>query len=460
MSTQYAVCHLQRGSGNDAGMSCHIERKTADGKLYVPENADKNRTSLNRELMSYPNGVRNRTEAIQHRIDNAGLHRKVGKNQTKAIRIILSGTHEQMMKIESQGKMKDWINANLKWLKETYGEDNLVSAVLHMDEKTPHIHATVVPIVQGARKRREREGEKKYRVNTGPRLSADDVMSRGRLRHYQNTYGAEMKSFGLERGVVGSTAKHVVNSDFYKQRMSELEADISEMEKELEAAKEGKSRFFALFNKGDLAKAKNSISEKDKEIALLKSKITELQKEKDMLCQQHRQDISKLHNGYKQEITKAIKELEKLKGTIESKDAQIARQNQQIDRLDRKANPHRYNLLSGAILTNLFVPNYLHPSLHIWTKVGEEEHEAIKYDIDYQTAKAHSNGDITDYEFVNAIFEPWEQVNEVQAQMLGAAFTLACGGPAQAHVGTGGGGTQSDMPWGEKDKRRKDGMRR
>src|SRR5574344_1254601 len=111
MSTQYAVCHLQRGSGNDAGMSCHIERKTADGKIYVPENADKSRTSLNRELISYSNGVRNRTEAIQHRIDNAGLHRKVGKNQTKAIRIILSGTHEQMMKIEFQGNIKDWINA-------------------------------------------------------------------------------------------------------------------------------------------------------------------------------------------------------------------------------------------------------------------------------------------------------------------------------------------------------------
>ena len=28
-NTQYAVCHLQRGSGNDSGMSCHIERKDA-----------------------------------------------------------------------------------------------------------------------------------------------------------------------------------------------------------------------------------------------------------------------------------------------------------------------------------------------------------------------------------------------------------------------------------------------
>ena len=82
---QYAVCHLQRGSGNDSGMSCHIERKTADGKVYIPDNADKTRTHLNRELISFPDGVRNRTDAVQYRIDNAGLHRKVGKNQTKAI---------------------------------------------------------------------------------------------------------------------------------------------------------------------------------------------------------------------------------------------------------------------------------------------------------------------------------------------------------------------------------------
>ena len=26
-NTQYAVCHLQRGSGNDSGMSCHIESR-------------------------------------------------------------------------------------------------------------------------------------------------------------------------------------------------------------------------------------------------------------------------------------------------------------------------------------------------------------------------------------------------------------------------------------------------
>ena len=54
---QYAVCHLQRGSGSDSGMSCHIERKDAKGKTYVPDNADAKRTHLNRELIKFPQGV-------------------------------------------------------------------------------------------------------------------------------------------------------------------------------------------------------------------------------------------------------------------------------------------------------------------------------------------------------------------------------------------------------------------
>ena len=127
-NTQYAVCHLQRGSGNDSGMSCHIERKDAKGKKYVPDNADAGRTHLNRELVRFPEGVSNRTEAIQHRIDTAGLRRKVGKNQTKAIRVILTGTHEQMMEIANGGRLDSWIDANLKWLRETFGNENLVSA--------------------------------------------------------------------------------------------------------------------------------------------------------------------------------------------------------------------------------------------------------------------------------------------------------------------------------------------
>ena len=230
MKEQYAVCHLQRGSGSDSGMSCHIERKDANGKTYVPNNADRSRTHLNRELVSFSDGVRNRTEAIQYRIEHAGLSRKVAKNQCKAIRIILTGTHEQMMKILDEGRLDKWTEANLRWLHETFGKENVVSCVLHMDEKTPHLHATIVPIVTSERQRREREGEQKYNTKSGPRLSADDVLKRARLREYQDTYAVAMKQFGLKRGIIGSTAKHVATSTHYKQQMRQYEEDIAKLQ--------------------------------------------------------------------------------------------------------------------------------------------------------------------------------------------------------------------------------------
>ena len=72
------------------------------------------------------------------------------------------------------------------------------------------------------------------------------------------------------------------------------------------------------------------------------------------------------------------------------------------------------------------------------------------FQIDYDVAQRHFNGQITDEEFVNAVFEPQEQVNGKQAELLGAAFTLASGGSAEVHVGTGSGDSSSELMWGEK----------
>lgn len=62
------------------------------------------------------------------------------------------------------------------------------------------------------------------------------------------------------------------------------------------------------------------------------------------------------------------------------------------------------------------------------------------------------NDEFTEYELINAIFEPFEQVSQMQAQLLDASLGLMAGGPAQTRVGTGGGGSSSDMPWGEKKR--------
>lgn len=66
--------------------------------------------------------------------------------------------------------------------------------------------------------------------------------------------------------------------------------------------------------------------------------------------------------------------------------------------------------------------------------------------------KAFSNGKLTVHEFVNVCFWAVEQVSEIQANLLGAAIELATGGFVQPYVGTGGGGSMSNLPWRDKDK--------
>lgn len=223
--------------------------------------------------------------------------------------------------------------------------------------------------------------------------------------------------------------------------------------------KEGKSTILSWFGKGDLVKAKKEINSKEAEISKLKSQIRILQKNNAEQVEKHKLEIRSLKNGYQIEIAKAIQRAEDAEKKVAKLESSNEMKSRQISALERKAYPERYTLSSGAKLAHLFVPNYIHPSLHIWTKVGDEEYENTKYDVDYNVVKAHRDGKMTDEESVNAVFEPMEQVNQIQAQLLGAAFILASGGPAQVHIGTGGGGSSSDLPWGKK-KKDKDGMRR
>ena len=233
----YAVLHLEKAKGADSGMSAHIER------TIHPKNADPKRTHLNRELIQFPDGVHNRTEAIQHRLDTVGLKRKIGKNQVQAIRIVLTGTHADMEQIEQTGRLDEWCQDNLEWLRKTYGADNVVSAVLHMDEETPHIHATIVPIVQTERKKQKKEQNVKKRYRTkapAPRLCADEVMSRANLIRYQDTYAEQMAAYGLQRGIKGSEAQHISTHEYYRSLIAQgedLQANITQLLEEQEKAR-------------------------------------------------------------------------------------------------------------------------------------------------------------------------------------------------------------------------------
>ena len=223
----YAVLHLDKSPGNESAMTDHIERKV------IHPNVDPNRVHLNKELIEFPDGVSNRTEAIQHRLKTAGLTRQVGKNQVQVIRFMLSGSPEDMEHIQQAGKLDEWYRDNIDWLKKTYGAENVVAATLHMDETTPHIHASVVPIVQGERRQKESKKKKEQEQTDTPkrkykkknpnrvRLCCDDVMAKAKLIEYQDSYGEAMSKYGLMRGIKGSDARHITLNEFYRNQAIE-----------------------------------------------------------------------------------------------------------------------------------------------------------------------------------------------------------------------------------------------
>ena len=230
----YFTLDFKKAKGaSDARMSDHIERRV------IASNVDPTRTHLNRELVQLPKGVTERDEAIAHRIKSAGIKRKITPDQVRAIRVMLSGTHEDMMKIQQDGRIDEWCDDSMQWLHKTFGRENTVSAVLHMDETTPHIHATIVPIVTGERrkaKQKQTEGKRSYRKKTDAvRLCADYVLNRDKLIGYHDDYAKIMDKYGLQRGVRGSEARHVTTAQYYrdlKRQTGELEANVQQLQTE------------------------------------------------------------------------------------------------------------------------------------------------------------------------------------------------------------------------------------
>ena len=319
----YISIQINKAKGSaDTGASDHIERKT------IPKNADPTRTHLNRELVEFPDGVSDRTEAISHRIRTAGIKRKITPDQVRAIRIVLSGTHEDMMKIQDEGRLDEWCDDNLQWLHRTFGKENTVSAVLHMDEHTPHIHATVVPIVTGERrkaKKKQTEGKRSYRKKANTvRLCADDVLTREKLVTYHDSYARVMEKYGLQRGVRGSEARHTTTAQYYRdliRQTSELEANVQQLQTEqqqaeqqlgevrqevksekLEAAKtEAKAAFVAkvgsIFGGGKLKEFEHRNED-------LQNRIKELEEEAIQREVQHAKQIQEMKNAYEQQHRK------------------------------------------------------------------------------------------------------------------------------------------------------------
>jgi len=189
-----------KSAGSMAGKSSHNYR------LAEVPNADPSRQHLNHE---YVNKQRDLAPAIENRIEEAQIKR-IRHDAVKGMEFILTASPERFPRDESGQVSKDiknskWVAENLRFMKEKYGA-NLVAFTLHQDEKTPHIHAVVVPITADGR------------------LSAKEMFNPQTLRQLQTDYAQAMKPFGLERGTEGSRARHVEMKQIYGIQQAERQA--------------------------------------------------------------------------------------------------------------------------------------------------------------------------------------------------------------------------------------------
>lgn len=259
---QYVVINIEKTKTISAVLERHILRvdiRYEDGKKIVktwtPDNADASKAMLNRELVSraYVDPLTGQTkmrtidQAIRHRIEEAGI-KKLSPGQNTALEIILTGSPETLNGLDEKG-LEKWVDESIAWAGKTWGQENIVTAVLHRDEKTPHIHLIVVPIVQGLSRRTKardemlkRAGKKvkiKKRNTAGNRLSANEVYTQPRLYAYHTSYAKEVGAhFGLKRGVraeKGSRKNPQKSIDFNRElerQRLETEAMIAEMRSE------------------------------------------------------------------------------------------------------------------------------------------------------------------------------------------------------------------------------------
>ena len=274
--------------------------------------------------------MESRTQAIQYRLDTAGLTRKIGNNQVRAIRVLLTGTHDDMERINNEGRLDEWCSDNLKYLANTFGRENIVSAVLHMDEQTPHIHATLVPIIKGERKRKKKEEQVKKRYRKKPtdtaRLCADDIMTRAKLKSYQDTYAQAMNGYGLQRGIDGSEARHISTRQYYRdlvQQTEQLRTDIGQLQDRKETAQEelrrAKKEVQTEKLKGAATTAATNIAESVGSL-FGSNKVKTLERENAVL--QNR--ISELEDEVRQREEWQVKQMQDMKSAYEQQNRKLS----------------------------------------------------------------------------------------------------------------------------------------
>ena len=224
ITMSYLVLHMDKFKKEAIrGIQSHNRRER---ESHSNPDIDYDRSAANYELHEAASS--NYAEAIQNRIDELLLVKAVRKDAVRMCGLIVTSDKAFFDGLTPE-ETRRFFEESKAFLTEFVGVENVISAMVHMDEKTPHMHFLHVPVTPDGR------------------LNANKIYTRQSLRKLQSGLPSHLQSRGfvIERGVEqapGSAKKHLDTREFKQQREA-LEKLIQESE---EAARNSRQLISAL----------------------------------------------------------------------------------------------------------------------------------------------------------------------------------------------------------------------
>ena len=151
-------------------------------------------------------------------------------NSVVADELLFTATNE-FFKDMTREDIKDWADTCMEFVYNDLGytKEQVLHATVHLDEKTPHIHCVVVPLVKKFDKRTNTE---RYTIS-----KKQYIKDKIHLSELQDKYHKRLtdKGYGLERGIKGSDRKHIKIKE-YKKINRKLEENLNVRNNRLDKA--------------------------------------------------------------------------------------------------------------------------------------------------------------------------------------------------------------------------------
>lgn len=200
---------------------------------------------------------------IDKRIKELTPKRKI-KDDAVLINSFILGSDGEFFASLTPEQQKEFFRDCAMCFAERYGEENIISAVVHMDETNPHMHLNLIPVLDG-------------------RLCSKQLFDRKALRELQTDFHEKVgKKWKLQRGKIGSKAEHLDTIAFKLKKMKE-EAYTAVMQqseaKETIAEAESVKSLLEDYEKAKSEKLPFFGKNKDAEIIALRTKNEQLQRE-------------------------------------------------------------------------------------------------------------------------------------------------------------------------------------